>query len=71
MLKTIEERKAIRDTILNAGERRERDNLRTTEYMQSAKLYLKSSELGFSQPLTRRVLGVGAHLLAREGLGES
>ncbi len=38
---------------------RERDNIRTTEYMQSAKLYLKSSELGFPQPLTRRVPGEG------------
>ncbi len=47
---------------------------------QSAKLFLKSSELGLPQPLTRsRVCppppppgsGGGAHSLAREGLGES
>jgi hypothetical protein len=48
---------------------------------QSAKLFLKSSELRLPQPLTRRrvplplppppVLGGGAHSLAREGLGES
>ncbi len=45
---------------------------------KSAMLFLKSSELGLPQPLTRRgvcppppVLGGGAHSLAREGLGES
>ncbi len=43
---------------------------------QSAKLFLKSLELGLPHPLTRRrvclppVLG-GAHSLAREGLGGS
>jgi hypothetical protein len=46
---------------------------------QSAKLFLKSSELGLPQPLTRRrvcplpppVLGGRGHSLAIEGLGES
>jgi hypothetical protein len=43
---------------------------------QSAKLFLKSSELGVPQPLTRRRVcplgsGGGAHSLVREGLGES
>jgi hypothetical protein len=49
-----------------------------TQSRQSAKLFLKSSELGLPQPLTRRrvcplppVLGGGAHSLARDGLGES
>jgi hypothetical protein len=49
-----------------------------TQSRQSAKLFLKSSELGLPQPLTRRlvwppppVLGGGAHSLAREGLGKS
>jgi len=44
---------------------------------EEAEFFLQSSELGLSQPLTRRrvcppVLGGGAqHSLAREGLGES
>jgi hypothetical protein len=43
-----------------------------TQSRQSANLFLKSSELGLPQPLTRRrVLGGGASSLAREGLGES
>jgi hypothetical protein len=49
-----------------------------TQSRQSANLFLKSSELGLPQPLTRRrvpplppVLGGGAPSLAREGLGES
>jgi hypothetical protein len=48
-----------------------------SQSMQSAKLFLQSSELGLPQPLTRRrvcpppVLAGGAHSLAREGLGES
>ncbi len=50
----------------------------TPQSRQSAKLYLKSSELGLPQPLTRRRvcppppgLGGGAFSLARVGLGES
>jgi hypothetical protein len=42
------------------------------ESRQSAKLFLKSSELGLPHPLTRPpVLGGGLHSRAREGLGES
>ncbi len=47
--------------------------------IQSAKLFLQSSELGFPHPLTRSrvcpspplVPGGGAHSLAGEGVGES
>ncbi len=47
-----------------------------TQSRQSARLFLKSSEMGLPQPLTHRRVcppgsGGGAYSLAREGLGES
>jgi hypothetical protein len=54
---------------------KERGNQDRAQSRQSAKPFLKSSELGLPQLFTRRrvfppVLGEGAHSLAREGLGE-